>query len=180
MVDMGHEHGEVKIKFEVPTRGLLGYRNEFIIDTHGEGILTAIFSHFGPFAGDIQKTDLGSMISMATGKVLAFSLANLQDRGTLYIYPNMEVYEGMVVGNTAKGEDMTVNPTKGKNLTNMRASRADENIKLAPPFDLTLEKALGLIGEDEYLEVVPDAVRLRKECLNDNERTKQRKSRAKA
>ncbi|MFC1721236.1 translational GTPase TypA [Patescibacteria group bacterium] len=175
MTNMGQEHGEVRLTFEVPTRGLLGYRNEFIIDTRGEGILTAIFSHFGPHAGEIQKTELGSMVSMATGKVLGFSLANLQDRGVLYIAPNVDVYEGMVIGNTSKGEDMMVNPTKGKQLTNMRAAGSDENIKLAPPLDLTLEKALGFMREDEYLEVTPDAVRLRKQYLTETERKKKGK-----
>lgn len=174
MTHMGQEHGEARLSFEVPTRGLLGYRNEFIIDTKGEGILTSVFSHFGPFAGEISKNEMGSMVSMATGKVLAFSLANLQERGTLYVAPNVEVYEGMVIGNTAKGEDMTVNPTKGKNLTNMRASSADEKIHLEPPFDLTLERALGLMRDDEYLEVTPDAVRLRKQYLTENQRKNNR------
>jgi GTP-binding protein len=175
MTNMGTEHGEVRITFEVPTRGLLGYRNEFIIDTRGEGIVTSIFSHFGPYAGDIQKTELGSMVSMARGKALAFALANLQERGTLYIGPNTEVYEGMVVGSTSKGEDMVVNPTKGKQLTNMRAAGSDENVKLSPPIDLTLERALGFMRDDEFLEVTPDAVRLRKEFLTENERNKNRK-----
>jgi len=175
ITNMGTEHGEQKITFEVPTRGLLGYRNEFIIDTKGEGILTSIFTHFGPYAGEIQKTELGSMVSMATGKVLAFSLANLQDRGVLYIAPNLEVYEGMVIGSTSKGEDMAVNPTKGKQLTNMRAAGTDENIKIAPPLDLTLEKALGFMRSDEYLEVTPDAVRLRKQYLTETERAKRKR-----
>jgi GTP-binding protein len=164
------EFGQVNMKFEVPTRGLLGYRNEFIVDTKGEGILTAIFTDFKPFAGDIVKTELGSMISMATGKALAFSLANLQDRGNLYIEPGDEVYEGMVVGNTAKGEDMTVNPTKGKQLTNMRASGSDGTVKLTPKKDLSLEEAMGLMRDDEYLEVTPDAVRLRKKHLKESDR----------
>ncbi|MFC1756952.1 translational GTPase TypA [Patescibacteria group bacterium] len=172
MTSTGTEHGEMRLNFEVPTRGLLGYRNEFIIDTKGEGILTAIFSHFGPYAGVVQKTKLGSMVSMATGKALGFSLANLADRGVLYIAPNVMVYEGMVIGNTSKGDDMNVNPTKGKELTNMRASGSDENIKLQPPLDLTLEKALGLIREDEYLEVTPTDVRLRKQYLTELERKK--------
>ncbi len=172
MTNMEKEHGEVKITFDVPTRGLLGYRNEFIIDTKGEGILTSIFTHFGPYAGEVQKTELGSMVSMATGKVLAFSLATLQDRGVLYIAPNVDVYEGMVIGNTSKGEDMVVNPTKGKHLTNMRASGSDGTIKIAPPLDLSLEKALGFMRGDEYLEVTPDAVRLRKQILSDSERSK--------
>ena len=137
--------------------------------------MTSIFSHFGPYAGEVQKTELGSMVSMATGKVLAFSLANLQERGTLYISPNIEVYEGMVIGSTSKGEDMTVNPTKGKQLTNMRAAGTDEKIKLAPPFNLTLEKALDLMRGDEYLEVTPDAIRLRKQYLTENERSKHSK-----
>lgn len=170
MQSMGHEHGEVRLTFEVPTRGLLGYRNEFIVDTKGEGIMTAIFSHFGPYAGEVKKTELGSMVSMASGKALAFSLGNLQERGVLYITPTTEVYEGMVVGNTSKGEDMMVNPTKGKQLTNMRAAGSDENIKITPPLELTLEKALGFMREDEYLEVTPDAIRLRKQQLKESDR----------
>ena len=172
ITSMGQEHGETKIIFEVPTRGLLGYRNEFIIDTKGEGILTALFSHFGKYAGEVQKTELGSMVSMARGKALGFSLGNLQERGSLYIAPNMEIYEGMVIGSTSKGEDMTVNPTKGEQLTNMRASGSDENIKLTPPLELTLEKALGFMGSDEFLEVTPSSVRLRKQYLTETERSK--------
>ena len=164
------EFGQVAMTFEVPTRGLLGYRNEFIVDTKGEGILTSIFSDFKPFAGEIQKTELGSMISMATGKALAFSLANLQDRGTLYIEPGDEVYEGMVVGNTSKGEDMVVNPTKGKQLTNMRASGSDGTVKLTPAMKLDLETAMGLMREDEYLEITPEAIRLRKKYLKEADR----------
>ena len=180
MTSMGTEHGEVRIMFEVPTRGLLGYRNEFIIDTKGEGILTSVFTHFGLYAGNIVKTELGSMVSMATGKVLGFSLANLQERGVLYVAPNVEVYEGMVIGNTSKGEDMMVNPTKGKQLTNMRASGSDENIKLAPPLELSLEKALGFMRDDEYLEVTPKDIRLRKQYLTENERGKKKRTTVKA
>ncbi|GMQ95300.1 MAG: translational GTPase TypA [Patescibacteria group bacterium] len=175
MTNMGTEHGEVRLTFEVPTRGLLGYRNEFIIDTKGKGILTAIFSHFGPYAGRVQRTEFGSMTSMATGKALGFALANLAERGVLYIGPGVEVYEGMVIGNTTKGEDMTVNPTKGKQLTNMRAAGTDENIKLPPPFDLTLEKALGLMRGDEYLEVTPTDIRLRKQYLTETQRNKHKR-----
>ncbi|PCI30059.1 translational GTPase TypA [Candidatus Wolfebacteria bacterium] len=175
MTNMIQEHGEVRITFEVPTRGLLGYRNEFIIDTKGEGILTSIFSHFGPYAGSVQKTELGSMVSMAAGQVLGFSLGNLQDRGTLYVGHGVQVYEGMVVGNTSKGEEMMVNPTKGKQLTNMRASGTDETIKLAPPLELTLEKAFGFMGSDEYVEITPDAVRLRKQFLKENDRVKSKR-----
>lgn len=167
---MDSNNGTTKMLFEVPTRGLLGYRNEFVIDTKGEGILTTIFSGFKPFAGPVIKTEFGSMVSMADGKALAFSLANLQERGTLYIEVNTEVYEGMVIGNTAKGEDLMVNPTKGKQLTNMRASGSDEAIKVSPPLQLTLERALGLMRDDEYLEVTPAAIRLRKAFLKESDR----------
>jgi len=167
---MNSENGTTKMIFEIPTRGLLGYRNEFVVDTKGEGILTTSFAGFKPYAGTVIKTELGSMVAMAAGKALAFSLANLQTRGTLYIPINTEVYEGMVIGNTVKGEDMMVNPTKGKQLTNMRASGTDEAIKVIPPLDLTLEKALGLMREDEYLEVTPDAIRLRKALLKEADR----------
>ena len=170
MNHMDTKDGQTKLIFKVPTRGLLGYRNEFIVDTKGEGILTTIFSQFDAYVGEIKKTEYGSMVSMATGKALGFSLANLQDRGTLYIEQNTEVYEGMVIGYTSKGEDMMVNPTKGKQLTNMRASGSDENIKITPPLDLTLERALGMMREDEYLEVTPDSVRLRKQYLKESER----------
>lgn len=167
---MDSNNGTTKMLFEVPTRGLLGYRNEFIVDTKGEGIFTSVFSDFKPFAGSVIKTEFGSMVSMASGKALAFALANLQERGTLYIPVNTEVYEGMVIGNTAKGEDMMVNPTKGKQLTNMRASGSDDAIKVSPPLDLTLERALGLMRDDEYLEVTPDAIRLRKALLKESDR----------
>lgn len=175
MNDMLTENGQTRIVFSVPTRGLLGYRNEFIVDTKGEGILTTIFEDFKPHAGSIMKTEYGSMISMATGKALGFSLGNLQERGTLYIGAGTEVYEGMVIGNTVKGSDMEVNPTKGKQLTNMRASGTDEQIKITPPLDLTLELAMGLMREDEYLEVTPDAIRLRKQYLKESERSRNKK-----
>lgn len=170
MKDMKQDRNQTRFVFEVPTRGLLGYRNEFIIDTKGEGILTSVFLKFAPYAGEIKKTEYGSMISMASGKALAFSLNNLQERGVLYIAPTAEIYEGMVIGYTTKGEDMTVNPTKGKQLTNMRASGSDGVIQLVPPFDLTLEKALGLMLGDEYLEITPKDVRLRKKFLTENGR----------
>ena len=172
MVEMRPEHGQTRIIFLVPTRGLLGYRNEFIIDTKGEGIMTSVFHSYKPHVGFINKTEYGSMISMASGKALGFSLYNLQDRGVLYINPAVEVYEGMIIGYTTKGEDMTVNPTKGKQLTNMRAAGSDENIQLVPPFELDIEKGLGVMSSDEYLEITPDAVRLRKKYLTENERKK--------
>ncbi len=172
MTFMESKDGQTRLILEVPTRGLLGYRNEFVVDTKGEGILTTIVLGFKPFAGEIVKTEKGSMISMATGKALGFSIANLQERGVLYIEQNQEVYEGMVVGNTSKGDDMAVNPTKGKQLTNMRASGTDESIKLIPPMDITLERGLSIMRDDEYLEVTPTEVRLRKSILSESERSK--------
>ncbi|HOX96897.1 MAG TPA: translational GTPase TypA [bacterium] len=163
---------DTRLLFEIPTRGLLGYRNEFIVDTRGTGILCNHFIGFKPYAGDISTTDLGSMISMETGKALAYSLFTLQERGTLYIDPNTEVYEGMVIGNTAKGQDMAVNPIKGKHLTNMRASGSDENIKLTPPHLMTLERGMDIMKDDEYLEITPNHIRLRKKELTEEARVK--------
>lgn len=172
LIQMLPEEGNVKIIFEIPTRGLLGYRNEFVIDTKGEGIMYTRVIDFQPYAGEIKKNDVGSMISMATGKALGFSLFNLQNRGSLYIGANEEVYEGMVIGNTAKGQDLTVNPTKGKQLTNMRSSGADEAINLTLPIEITLERGMGIMSEDEYLEITPKNIRLRKKALKENERVK--------
>ncbi len=172
MQNMENDGKNVKMTFVVPTRGLLGYRNEFVVDTRGEGILTTIFAGFHPYAGTVTKTEFGSMISMENGKALAFALDNLQQRGVLYIPVNTEVYEGMVIGYTVKGEDMVVNPTKGKQLTNMRASGTDEAVKVVPPLELTLELAMSMIRGDELLEVTPDAVRLRKMFLKEGERKK--------
>jgi len=172
MMGMIQHHGEVRITFEIPTRGLLGFRNEFTIDTKGEGILSSHFIGFRPHAGEIKKRSVGSMVSMETGKALGFSLFNLQDRGTLYIEPTTEVYEGMVIGDVSKGMDMAVNPIKGKKLTNMRSSGNDENIILTPPRKVSLENGLEIMQEDEYLEVTPKNIRLRKKFRTENDRIK--------
>jgi GTP-binding protein len=164
-----------RITFEGPTRGLLGYRNQFVVDTRGEGILAAHFVGFRKYAGEIKKRAVGSMVTMVSGKTLGFSLWGLQDRGILYVGPAVEVYEGMVIGNTSKGEEMMVNPTKGKQLTNMRASGTDEAMDLVPPIDLTIERGLEFMTEDEYLEITPKSVRLRKQFLSENERAKSRR-----
>ncbi|MEK7622087.1 MAG: translational GTPase TypA [Patescibacteria group bacterium] len=168
--------GEIlRLTFVGPTRGLLGYRNQFVIDTKGEGIMSARVLGFRPYAGPIRRRAAGSMISMASGKALGFALWNLQERGVLYITPNTEVYEGMVIGNTAKGEEMMVNPTKGKQLTNMRASGTDAAIILVPPFELTIERGLEIMAEDEYLEITPKNVRLRKQYLTETDRSRARR-----
>ena len=169
---MEDRHGVSRIIFDIPTRGLLGYRNEFVVDTKGEGIMSSRFSEFRKYAGPIEKREYGSMTSMATGKALGFALANLQERGILYIEHGEEVYEGMIVGNVSKGEEMVVNPTKGKQLTNIRASGTDDAITLKPPFILNIERGLEVMGEDEYLEITPGSVRLRKKHLTETDRSK--------
>jgi GTP-binding protein len=150
----------------------LGYRTEFVVDTRGEGILCSHVLGFRPHVGEIDSRQVGSMVSMATGKALAYSLWNLQERGVLYIGPNIDVYEGMIIGNVAKGNDLAVNPIKGKQLTNMRSSGADDAILLTPPLELTLEIALSIMNDDEYLEVTPKSVRLRKQYLTELDRSR--------
>jgi len=173
MIEMTPEHSNVKIIFEIPTRGLLGYRNEFVVDTRGEGIIYARVIGFKPYVGEIKKHNVGSMISMVTGKTLGFSLCNLQTRGALYIGVTTEVYEGMVIGNVSKDKDLAVNPIKGKQLSNVRASGTDEAIHLTPPLKLTLEKGMSIMSGDEYLEITPKNVRLRKQFLTENERVRE-------
>ncbi len=172
MVSMEPVQKHTRLIYEMPTRGLLGYRSEFIIDTKGEGILCSEVVGFKPHVGKIEKRDVGSMISGETGKVLAYPLANLQERGVLYMGANIDVYEGQVIGNTAKGKDMTVNPIKGKHLTNMRASGSDVAVPLIAPMDLTLERGMEVMAEDEYLEITPKSVRLRKQHLTEIARVK--------
>jgi len=172
MKDMVEKQNVARIIFDIPTRGLLGYRGEFIIDTKGEGIMSSRVIGFREYAGEIKKREYGSMISMVAGKAVAFSLANLQERGILYIEHGTKVYEGMVVGNVLKGDDMSVNPTKGKQLTNMRASGTDEAITLNPVFVLNIERGLEVMNEDEYLEITPKSVRLRKKYLTELDRKK--------
>lgn len=170
MIDMQQHDKQTRILFEIPTRGLLGYRGEFIVDTRGEGIMAARVLDFKPHAGNIEKRSTGSMISMVAGKALGFSLANLQTRGELYIGPNVQVYEGMVIGNSSKGDEMTVNPIKGKQLTNMRASGADDAISLTPPVDINIESGMEIMSADEYLEITPKNIRLRKQQLKEVDR----------
>ena len=161
MNEMKTFNNNTRIVFEIPTRGLLGFRTEFIIDTRGEGIMSSRVIGFRRHVGEIKKTEMGSMVSMANGKALGYALFNLQDRGNLYIEPNTNIYKGMVVGNVSKGTDLEVNPTKGKQLTNMRSSGADESLNLTPPLKLTLERALEIMNE-EILEITPQSIRLRK------------------
>ena len=177
MKDMMEKEDIARVVFDIPTRGLLGYRGEFIIDTKGEGIMSSRVTGFREYANEIKKREYGSMVSIVGGKAVAFSLANLQERGIMYIEHGTEVYEGMVVGNVLKGDDMSVNPTKGKQLTNMRASGTDEAIYLNPAFVLSIERGLEVMNGDEYLEITPKSVRIRKKYLTEIDRVKaQRKN----
>jgi len=175
LMDIKQNRGYVRMVFEAPTRGLLGYRGQFLMDTRGEGIFCAQVIGFRPYAGPIRKREVGSLISMMTGKALGYALDNLQSHGRLYIEPNTQVYDGMVIGNVTKGEDITVNPIKGKHLTNMRASGHDDAIVLTPPLRLTIELGLEIMAEDEYLEITPSSVRLRKQLLPEADRKRARK-----
>ena len=174
MTNMVASDALVRITLEGPTRGLFGYRGIFTIDTKGEGIMSTQFVGYKPYAGEIAKRQVGSMVSMVTGKALGFALFNLQDRGRLYVGPNTEVYEGMVLGDTSKGEEMMVNPTKGKQLTNMRSSGNDENISLTPPWELSIERGLEVMDDNEFLEITPNAVRLRKQYLKESDRKRKK------
>jgi GTP-binding protein len=161
-----------RLIFEIPTRGLLGYRGQFIIDTKGLGIIATRFIGFRDYAGEIRKQNYGSMVSMENGKALAFALDNLQQRGVLYIEPSEEIYEGQIIGNVTKGDDLSVNPTKGKQLTNMRASGSDGSVYLAPAWKLSIERAMEVMSDDDYIEITPKSVRLRKKYLNESMRLK--------
>ncbi|MDD2565902.1 MAG: translational GTPase TypA [Candidatus Gracilibacteria bacterium] len=172
MKDMKTENGITSMEFEVPTRGLLGFRSGFIIDTKGEGIMYSSFSHYEEYKGTIEKRDVGSMISGCPGTTMAYSLWKLEERGPILVDPAVNIYEGMIIGEHLKGGDLTVNPTKNKQLTNIRASGTDEAIRLTPIRKMTLEDALDYIKDDEYVEVTPINIRLRKKWLTENDRKK--------
>jgi GTP-binding protein len=160
----------VEIEFIIPSRGLLGYRGQFLTETRGEGIMNSLFHDYGPHKGDIQRRLKGSIISTVTGEAVAFSIGNLQARGVFFVGPGTSVYEGMVVGEHAKDNDLEVNITKGKKLTNMRASGNDEAIKLIPPRKLTIESILEFVTSEELMEVTPKSLRVRKRFLTESER----------
>lgn len=168
--------GRSRLSFIIPSRGLIGFRSLFLTMTSGTGIMTSIFDHYGPVkAGDVESRQNGVLVSMVTGKALGYSLWNLQSRGRLCIEPNVEVYEGMLLGIHSRSNDLAVNPIKGKQLTNVRASGTDENIQLTPPVRFTLEQALDFIEDDELVEVTPNHIRLRKKLLKENERKRAKK-----
>ena len=169
--------GRTRLSYIVPSRGMIGFRGQFMTLTSGSGIMTSTFSHYGKLKeGGVAKRQNGVLISMVTGKALGFALFNLQERGRLMIEPNIEVYEGMIIGIHSRGNDLVVNPTKGKQLTNMRASGTDENIVLTTPVRMTLEQALEFIEDDELVEVTPLNIRARKKLLKENERKRMGRS----
>jgi GTP-binding protein len=164
--------GLVRLLYRIPARGLFGYRSEFLTDTRGTGIIHHRFLDYGPWAGPLAGRSRGTLVSMEGGTVVAFALANLSERATLFVGPGTPVYEGMIVGENSRPGDMDVNPTKEKKLTNMRSKASDENIQLEPPRELTLEGALEYIEDDELIEVTPQSIRLRKRFLSANDRKK--------
>ncbi len=174
LMEMRTEEGHTRMEFMVPTRGLLGFRGTFIIETRGEGILSHAFLRYEPWKGELPGRTVGSIISMCAGTATAYDLWKLQERGHLFIAPRTEIYEGMIIGESAKDQDIVVNVTRGKKLSNMRASGSDEAINLTPVKPMTLEQALEYIGDDELVEITPSNVRLRKRLLLEHERKRAR------
>jgi GTP-binding protein len=173
MIEMRNPgQGLVRLLYRIPARGLFGYRSEFLTDTRGTGIMHHRFLEYGPWAGPLAGRTRGSLVSMENGTIVAFALANLQERATLFVAPGDAVYEGMIVGENSRPGDMDVNPTKEKKLTNMRSKASDENVQLEPPRELTLEAALEYIEDDELIEVTPQSIRLRKRFLSASDRKK--------
>jgi len=168
--------GQTRIEFEIPARGLIGFRSQFLTDTKGEGVLNHSFLEFRPLGGTVEHRMNGALVSMENGQALGYSLFNLQDRGTLFVKPQDKVYIGMIIGENARANDLDVNPIKGKNLTNVRSSGADEAIKLVPPREMTLESALEWIEDDEIVEVTPKSIRIRKRYLDPTVRKRMARS----
>ncbi|OEU71832.1 MAG: GTP-binding protein TypA [Desulfuromonadales bacterium C00003068] len=178
MISMKPMDGNNRLEFNIPARGLIGFRTEFMTDTRGTGVLSHSFLEYAPYKGEIEGRKNGVLISIDAGETVAYSLFNLQDRGTLFVNPGTKVYEGMIIGQNAKESDMMVNVRKGKKLSNVRSSGTDEAIRLTPPHILTLEQALEYISDDELVEVTPESIRLRKKILCANDRKKSEKSKS--
>lgn len=172
MLEMSPHGNRMRIEFLIPSRGLFGYRNEFLTDTKGEGIMNSVFDSYQPFKGDIPKRPTGSLVSFETGEAVTYGLYNAQERGSLFISPGTPVYEGMVVGCSPKQEDLVVNVCKKKHVTNMRASGSDDALRLVPPRKLSLEESLEFLAPDELLEVTPESLRIRKVILSNQVRAK--------
>jgi len=172
------DSGATRLRFRVPARGLFGYRSEFLTDTRGEGILHHNFHSWGRWAGPLRGRSRGVLVADREGSAVGFALFNLQERSTMFVAPGEAVYGGMIVGENVRTDDMDVNVSKEKKLTNMRTTASDENIKLEPPRRLTLELALEFIEDDELIEVTPGGIRLRKRILDPNRRRKAARAQA--
>ena len=187
MEKMGARHGELqhmapqgdrmRVEFLIPARGLFGYKTEFLTDTRGEGVMSSVFYDYQPYKGEISKRSTGSLIAFETGTAVTYGLFNAQERGTLFIGAGTEVYEGMIIGESPKNEDMAVNVCKKKQLTNTRASGSDDALRLVPPHIMSIEEAMEFIGEDEMIEITPKSIRMRKAILSNTERMKKIKGR---
>jgi GTP-binding protein len=167
---INHGSGRVRLEFHVPSRGLIGLRSELLTDTKGTAIMNSLFHSYIEWQGEIPMRPTGSLVSDRSGAATGYAIFNLQERGEMFITPSIEVYEGMIVGENSRDADLNVNIVKEKKLTNMRASTADEAIRLVPPRILNLEQALEFIREDEFVEVTPKSIRLRKRVLKANQR----------
>jgi GTP-binding protein len=179
LADMsGAGTGRVRLEFTVPARGLLGFRREFLTETRGTGLMSHVFHEYGEHRGDIPQRTRGALVVKEPGTTVTYALHNLEDRGTLFVGPGVPVYEGMIVGEHARDSDLVVNPCKRKHLTNMRASTADESIRLTPPRQMSLEDCIEFINEDELVEVTPGSIRLRKRLRNQSDRKREEKVRA--
>jgi GTP-binding protein len=164
--------GRVRLEFRVPARGLIGFRSQFLTDTKGTGIMNHLFAEWEPWHGPIPSRTAGALVADRSGPATSYAIYNLQERGEIFIEPTTDVYEGMIIGENARANDMDVNVTKEKKQTNMRASTADEAIRLIPPRKLSLEQAIEFINDDELVEVTPKSIRLRKKTLSSNQRPK--------
>jgi GTP-binding protein len=173
---INHGTGRVRLEFEAPSRGLIGFRNEFLTETKGTGLLNTMFLRWGEWLGTMRGRSTGSLVADRMGDTTTYALFNLQERGTLFARPGTKVYEGMIVGENARAVDLDVNAIKEKKLTNMRASTADEAMRLVPPKELSLEQALEFIADDELVEVTPQTIRLRKRVLPANQRPKRKEA----
>jgi GTP-binding protein len=173
---VNHGTGRVRLEFETPSRGLIGFRNEFLTETKGTGLLNTIFLRWGPWQGAMRGRATGSLVADRMGETNTYALYNLQERGSLFIRPGAKVYEGMIIGENARAVDLDVNAIKEKKLTNMRASSSEEAMRLVPVKEQSLEQALEFIADDELVEVTPQTIRLRKRVLRVNERPKRKES----
>ena len=170
------DNGNTRLEFSIPSRGLIGYRGQFMTDTKGNGIINTLFDGYAPYKGDISYRKTGSLIAFEAGESITYGLYNAQERGILFIGPGVKVYSGMVIGQNAKSEDIEVNVCKRKQLTNTRSSSADDALRLSPPKVLSLEQALEFIETDELLEVTPESLRIRKKILDPTVRMRSKRN----